>query len=102
MPIRHTTSPGADQGTYGLFTDNSLLDSDDWSRPLSACVKQSRLAHNPEVAASCKELRRQASNQDARQRVGPPPGDSAAGFLKCGPMRSEEHTSELQSPMHLV
>src|SRR5690348_17767016 len=40
-----------------------------------------------------------------RRRRGPPCGSSCTGCCRAGsarPSRSEEHTSELQSPVHLV
>src|SRR5437870_10762473 len=46
----------------------------------------------------CQRSRRRAL---AARRTGPP-HDPTAAPRRCGPVRSEEHTSELQSRGHLV
>src|SRR5256885_8525251 len=74
------------------------------SSPASSCVSTAAVACSACTLPSPRSMRTGTAQRGARASDGASisirsPGCSASS---CGPMRSEEHTSELQSPCNLV
>src|SRR5690348_17549501 len=77
--------------------------------PRSTLFPYTTLFRSSVVSASCQRFQRPPLTRKARQRARRPSTNTHEQFhreliepLVCITTRSEEHTSELQSPVHLV
>src|SRR2546429_4959627 len=74
-----------------------------WAGPLlAALARRADLQCGHPGASPCAARRQRVAARASRRLRAPETEQSLAGYLRPGSRRSEEHTSELQSRLHLV